>query len=945
MRRWAPLLAFLLVGAFVSAQENCYNAIDDDGDGLVDLNDTADCSCALPASIPSLLPNPSLEQFDPTQSGCASVQPGGLPDGTNQANCLTGWQRASLGTTDAWNAFTFTGAGPYFPVTLPQPLPSGSGVAGFWVGIRDEYGQEFVNNNGSTTTQYREYLAACFVDGQRLRTGTAYRLDFQLGFMEPQQTAEPEGTLDIRSPETVELAVYGIRRCDQLNFGGFYSCPETSGAEGYELITTIMIEGGAGQWTPTSLNFVAAADYAALAIGGSCAEDARRADGGLYRNYYFIDELRLNTPEAFLTPVAGPVSVDGLTTCDDITLSGQPQAGATYQWYRNGVAIVGATTYILTLDGGPAVDGDYTLRVSTAAGCAVTEAVVIRRPVITDLFPDTIGICTVGDSVTIRPRRQGGATYRWSDGSAGTELRVGTPGTYSVTVTEACVEHTETITVAVDQPLRYTFTQLMEGCADTATVQLTTNAHHPKLFFRALPSEARLAHTDGLVRVPPGVAGVMAFIDNGCSLLLDTVWITAGSQPLALADPVIEPMDCATGRGSVTARVTTQADVQYRWMAPNGSRIGTDQATLTVYQAGEYTLEVSAPGYCTTRRSYTLSPATSFDATFTVSPGDCMQGGAVTLTSLTLSSDYQITWYQEDWVLAGSHDATSITDLESGSYRVEITAANGCTLERNFTIGGRNAVAATATPTFTRCDDPNGGRIDVVATGGAGGYTYSLSGHPDQLLPQFTGLAAGRYMLRVTDSLGCTTPPREVVLSAPGTPVIEVIGKVSLHAGDATTLQLVLPGGSDGTTGTISWSPAVGLSCTDCPSPAAAPAVTTTYTATYTTADGCTLSDRVTIVVGDPPLVYAPNVIRPGGTEPNEHFTLFLGEGAVAVTELQIYGRWGELIWVQTNSEAVGWDGTHRGKPLDPGVYVYVGKVLLASGRERTVKGSVTLLR
>ena len=400
MRTWVLLLTFLLVGPFLSAQEICSNGIDDDGDGLIDLNDKENCSCALSSTLTSLLPNPSLEDFDSGQIGCTSRQPGGRPDAVNQANCLTGWRRASLGTTDSWNAFTLTGAGPFFPNKLPLPLPSGTGVAGFWVGIRDTPDASFTNGDGTRTKQYREYLAACLVDGQRMETGKPYHLTFSLGFMEPQIANDDGNIVDIRSPESVELSIYGVKECGQLNFGAFYSCPEASDAFGYDLIANVTVEGTAGNWTFREVDFVSPGSYAGFAIGGSCADDNTRPDGGNYRNYYFIDDLILNEPAAFNEPVAGPVAVDGLTACDEvITLTGQAQTGATYQWFRNGIAVVGATAPALEIAGGPSADGTYVLRVSTAAGCALTEPVVIQRPVMSDHFAENVAICVGEDSV------------------------------------------------------------------------------------------------------------------------------------------------------------------------------------------------------------------------------------------------------------------------------------------------------------------------------------------------------------------------------------------------------------------------------------------------------------------------------------------------------------------------------------------------------------------
>jgi hypothetical protein len=51
----------------------------------------------------------------------------------------------------------------------------------------------------------------------------------------------------------------------------------------------------------------------------------------------------------------------------------------------------------------------------------------------------------------------------------------------------------------------------------------------------------------------------------------------------------------------------------------------------------------------------------------------------------------------------------------------------------------------------------------------------------------------------------------------------------------------------------FSWSPATGLSCTDCPNPVAVAGVTTTYTVTTTNSFGCTDSASVTLYIGEIP--------------------------------------------------------------------------------------------
>jgi len=54
--------AIIFFSPQIFSQEICDNGIDDDGNGLIDLNDLAGCPCALDPAPPNILPNPSFEQ-------------------------------------------------------------------------------------------------------------------------------------------------------------------------------------------------------------------------------------------------------------------------------------------------------------------------------------------------------------------------------------------------------------------------------------------------------------------------------------------------------------------------------------------------------------------------------------------------------------------------------------------------------------------------------------------------------------------------------------------------------------------------------------------------------------------------------------------------------------------------------------------------------------------
>lgn len=113
------LFLLLIINFNLYSQEICNNGIDDDLDGLIDLQDTTDCFCELSqpdSSISSLIPNPSFDQ----RSCC--------PSAASQLNFANNWIQASGATSDYFNSFGLLAVGT-FPLP-PTPLPNGNWICG-----------------------------------------------------------------------------------------------------------------------------------------------------------------------------------------------------------------------------------------------------------------------------------------------------------------------------------------------------------------------------------------------------------------------------------------------------------------------------------------------------------------------------------------------------------------------------------------------------------------------------------------------------------------------------------------------------------------------------------------------------------------------------------------------------------------------------------------------
>ncbi|MCB9300150.1 MAG: gliding motility-associated C-terminal domain-containing protein [Lewinellaceae bacterium] len=315
--------------------EICDNGLDDDGDGLIDLNDP-DCDCPVLEPV-SLIPNPSFEDY-----GCC-------PSSRSQMECASGWIQASTPTTDYLHTCGWMG---WEDLPVPLPMPDGEGCMGF----RD--GRPGGGVNQAPEPNWKEYAGACLTGP--LRAGVTYRFEFYIGF-----------TYLMNSPPT-SLAFFGSTDCANLPFGdglANFGCP-TNGP-GWVQLGSVPIN-GVNQWKKKEISFTPAQDMHAIVIGPNCTSIPSDV-----AYYYFFDNLVLAEQTAFdfrISAVENPCS-------ETFALRIPAQDSLQYQWYRNGIALVGETGSELKVAG---QTGNYQVRVLGPNSCRLTAVYQYRIPVITN---------------------------------------------------------------------------------------------------------------------------------------------------------------------------------------------------------------------------------------------------------------------------------------------------------------------------------------------------------------------------------------------------------------------------------------------------------------------------------------------------------------------------------------------------------------------------------
>ncbi len=127
-----------------------------------------------------------------------------------------------------------------------------------------------------------------------------------------------------------------------------------------------------------------------------------------------------------------------------------------------------------------------------------------------------------------------------------------------------------------------------------------------------------------------------------------------------------------------------------------------------------------------------------------------------------------------------------------------------------------------------------------------------------------------------------------------------------------------------------------------------APPQTTIYSVTVSDSLGCSriLEGVIKIKVNNAdckePYLFVPTGFTPNGDGEND--ILFIRGAAITELYFAVYNRWGEVVF-ETTDKNKGWDGTYKGKLLDPAVYAYYVKAKCINNQEFFKKGNVTLIR
>ncbi|MBN4051303.1 proprotein convertase P-domain-containing protein, partial [bacterium AH-315-M05] len=492
---------------------------------------------------------------------------------------------------------------------------------------------------------------------------------------------------------------------------------------------------------------------------------------------------------------------------------------------------------------------DYIFNIYDDAGCISTSdtmRVTVNPPINLSLSPiniscfaDNNGVATVVVSGGVSPY-----TYLWDDPLTQTNASATGlgPGTYTVTVTDnSDCAATDSVTITEPSVITINITDSVDvNCNGGNNGSATVSASGGTPSYTYLWSSG--GQTSPIATGLSAGAYTVTVTDTNACTTTASVTIT---EPTLLGAAITGSTNVScNGANDGDATVFASGGVPpytYFWnTTPSQST-----ATATGLGPGTYNATVTDDNGCDTTVSVTITEPPLLSASITSIINVSCNGaedGELTVTETGGTPSYAYLW---DDPLAQT--ASTATNLDTGTYTVLITDANGCTTSASATISQPSVLGADITAsTNVSCFGGNDGTATVSASGGTPLHTY-LWVPGGQTTTTATGLSAGAYTVTVTDANGCDSVV-SVTITQPAELLAFITGSidVSCNGGSDGEATMTAIGGTPPGTYTWNTSPvqfgtiATGLSAG-------------TYYGIITDGNGC--ADSASVTINEPDLL------------------------------------------------------------------------------------------
>ncbi|GAA4837488.1 hypothetical protein GCM10023331_23350 [Algivirga pacifica] len=387
--------------------------------------------------------------------------------------------------------------------------------------------------------------------------------------------------------------------------------------------------------------------------------------------------------------------------------------------------------------------GSYFVTVTDAKGCKASLGVMVKSAGALSLSSQVKDVVCKGENNgAIDLTVNGGTapfTFKWSNGATTEDLTNLPAGTYSVVVTDKNGCGTQGTFKVNDGSDIKIIGEVYDICGKNNNGKIICQISGGVAPY-TISWDYGSSNNKELYNLPPGLYEVTVTDAKGCQVK-KTFEVKA--SPVIYAKETIKDVSCNGLRdGSIELLVKGGTlPLSFKWS--HGS------TTKNVYNlsAGSYTVTITDAVGCEIVYTYEVGQPDRIKANAIVKDAGCEGvGGSIELNVSGGTAPYTYLW-------SNGATTSSVFDLPVGNYSVKITDAEGCELNKSFTIKKLNPLSIYYNKKDDVCGTSNTGAIYLNVSGGKAPYAYLWN--TGATTSSITGLAAGDYTVTVTDAAGC----------------------------------------------------------------------------------------------------------------------------------------------------------------------------------------------
>lgn len=360
-------------------------------------------------------------------------------------------------------------------------------------------------------------------------------------------------------------------------------------------------------------------------------------------------------------------------------------------------------------------------------------------------------------------------TYSWSSGPTTQDLNSIGAGNYTLTVTDGngC-DHLYTVSLSNSTGVSLSAVIGNQTCVGLNTGSINITPSGGTLPYNFLWSNS--AVTEDISGLAPGNYTVQ--VTDGASCITTGNYTVLAASPIIITGAVTNEF-CSDQEGEIDITVIGgQAGYTYLW----GS--GATSEDVTDLGQGTHTVTVTDANLCTQVENFTVinvvgscTPVCDLAITSQlITDETCGQGnGSINLSVFTSNSPLVINW-------SNGFTSEDISSLDAGNYSVTLSDAEGCSLIQTYSVVNNTGTLAISGSSITNelCGNSQGG-VNVTVSGGAMPYSFSWSN--GATTEDISGVAAGNFLLTITDANGCQLTQNFAVVNNSGT-LVQTWGNV-----------------------------------------------------------------------------------------------------------------------------------------------------------------------